>query len=122
MRLVHPHACRGSRPPGAVTVAGEDYAVDADGVVDVPEHAAETLIDAWADRFGVDREALTPEADTDAPPAPLGGDAAAMIDAGECPWCSAYEGDAVAQHAASAHPDLWAAHKNDLETEQEQED
>jgi len=35
------------------------------------------------------------------------------INAGECPWCDEYEGDAVGQHAASAHPDAWDDYKED---------
>lgn len=35
------------------------------------------------------------------------------LDAGECPWCHDYEGDAVGQHAASAHPDAWNDYKED---------
>lgn len=38
-------------------------------------------------------------------------DVTALIDAGECPWCDDYAGDAVPQHASSAHPDEWQAHK-----------
>lgn len=38
-----------------------------------------------------------------------------LIDQGECPWCDEYEGDAVGQHAASAHPDEWGAYKEDSE-------
>jgi hypothetical protein len=33
------------------------------------------------------------------------------IEAGECPWCDEYEGDAVGQHAASAHSDEWDEYK-----------
>lgn len=40
-------------------------------------------------------------------------DLAAMIDEGLCPWCDEYEGDAVGQHASAAHPDEWAAYKED---------
>lgn len=36
---------------------------------------------------------------------------AERIDAGECPWCSDYEGENVGQHASSAHPDKWDAYK-----------
>lgn len=35
------------------------------------------------------------------------------LDDGECPWCHDYEGDAVGQHAASAHPDAWDDYKED---------
>jgi hypothetical protein len=35
------------------------------------------------------------------------------IEQGVCPWCDDYEGDAVAQHASSAHPDEWADYKED---------
>lgn len=33
------------------------------------------------------------------------------LDAGECPWCSEYDGENVGQHASSAHPDKWTAYK-----------
>jgi hypothetical protein len=33
------------------------------------------------------------------------------LEAGECPWCDEYEGDAVGQHAASAHPEEWDDYK-----------
>ena len=36
-----------------------------------------------------------------------------VIDSGACPWCDDYEGDAVGQHASSAHPDEWTAYKED---------
>lgn len=26
---------------------------------------------------------------------------------GECPWCDDYDGDYIAQHASSAHPNAW---------------
>lgn len=38
-------------------------------------------------------------------------DAEAAIADGECPWCDEYDGDAVGQHAASAHPEKWDAYK-----------
>jgi len=41
------------------------------------------------------------------------GELDAVIDAGDCPWCDEYGGDAVGQHAAAAHPDEWAAHKTE---------
>jgi len=43
---------------------------------------------------------------------------AVQIDEGVCPWCppdERYEGDAVGQHAASAHPDEWAEYKANRE-------
>jgi len=43
---------------------------------------------------------------------------ATQIDEGVCPWCSPderYEGEAVGQHAASAHPDEWAEYKANRE-------
>ena len=40
-------------------------------------------------------------------------DAAALIDAGECPWCDEYSGSHVGQHASSAHADEWAAYKSE---------
>lgn len=33
------------------------------------------------------------------------------LEQGVCPWCDDYEGDGVAQHASSAHPDRWAEHR-----------
>lgn len=36
-----------------------------------------------------------------------------LIEAGVCPWCDDYEGDGVAQHASSAHPDEWDEYKED---------
>lgn len=33
------------------------------------------------------------------------------IESGECPWCDDYDGDLVAQHASSAHPDLWSEYR-----------
>ena len=33
------------------------------------------------------------------------------IDDGRCPWCDDYEGDAVGQHASSAHPEAWDDYK-----------
>lgn len=38
--------------------------------------------------------------------------AAIAIENGACPWCDDYEGDAVAQHASSAHPEEWAAYQD----------
>lgn len=53
----------------------------------------------------------------DADEADESGDEAAsvgyQIENGECPWCDEYDGDAVPQHASSAHPDEWAAYKED---------
>jgi len=40
-------------------------------------------------------------------------DIEATIEAGECPWCDDYEGDAVGQHASSAHPEAWDDYKED---------
>ena len=36
-----------------------------------------------------------------------------LIDQGVCPWCDDYEGDAVGQHASSAHSDAWTDYKED---------
>jgi len=54
----------------------------------------------------------TPQ-EEDGPPDPVTFDVADTIEAGRCPWCDDYEGDAVGQHAASAHPDKWDAYKED---------
>jgi len=35
-----------------------------------------------------------------------------LVDDGTCPWCEDYEGDAVGQHASAAHPEEWAAYKD----------
>jgi len=35
-----------------------------------------------------------------------------LVDAGVCPWCDAYSGDHVGQHASSAHPKKWAAYRD----------
>ena len=34
-------------------------------------------------------------------------------DSDECPFCDAYEGENVAQHASQAHPDEWADYSED---------
>ena len=34
-------------------------------------------------------------------------------DSDECPFCDAYEGANVAQHASQAHPDEWADYSED---------
>lgn len=33
------------------------------------------------------------------------------IESGQCPWCDEYGGENVAQHASSAHPDLWSEYR-----------
>jgi hypothetical protein len=53
MGLRHPYAVRDTTPPSVVTVAGEDYAIAADGTVDCPEDVAATIRAAWEERFGV---------------------------------------------------------------------
>lgn len=35
------------------------------------------------------------------------------IEMGLCPWCDEYDGDHLAQHASSAHPEEWAEHSED---------
>lgn len=58
MEVTHPLANRDTSPPEAVSVApGESYDV-VDGVVDVPDAAAERLADVWAARYDVDAAAL----------------------------------------------------------------
>lgn len=46
-------------------------------------------------------------------PDPVTYTAEETIEAGECPWCDGYEGDAVGRHASAAHPDEWAAYKEE---------
>jgi hypothetical protein len=100
----HPRAADDSAgpPPARVHVSRADKrSVDADGTFDAPAAVAATIAaahDTTADAMRVDG----------------GGDSvAAAIEAGVCPWCDDYEGDAVAQHASSAHSDKWAAHSED---------
>lgn len=38
-------------------------------------------------------------------------DAEAALDAGDCPFCDAYDGDHPANHAPKAHPNRWTALK-----------
>jgi len=34
------------------------------------------------------------------------------LEQGVCPWCDDYEGDAVGQHASSAHEEKWSEYKD----------
>jgi len=65
MTLTHPHALRGSNPPGAVTYGGETYPVGDDGAVDVPETVAADIAAAWADRYDEPAESFYADAGTD---------------------------------------------------------
>lgn len=64
MRLEHPHVQRDTTPPGAVTIDGETYTLD-DGVVQLPDSSGSKLLNAWANRFDVDPDALR-QSDSDA--------------------------------------------------------
>jgi len=81
---------------------------DAEGrYVGVPEYLAAEVADYLGhdpDEYGPtdDHESLNQQ-DGDEDPETL-------VNAGVCPWCDEYEGEAVPQHASSAHPDEWAAY------------
>ena len=88
------------------TVAGgETIAVDGD--------TAAYLVDSGGYEYADETDATT---DAEAEQGGYLRDAPAevQIDEGVCPWCDPderYEGDAVGQHASSAHPDKWDAYK-----------
>lgn len=88
--------------PGDVKVAGEVYDVADDGTVSVSSEREVEVLAAMYDLAPSDlRAADEPQSIEDA------------ISAGECPWCSDYEGDHVGQHASSAHPEVWDAYTSD---------
>lgn len=68
--------------------------------------------DAIADRLTDRHDFVRVDGDADSgeddAPDPVTHTPEETIDAGYCPWCEEYEGDAVAQHASAAHPDAWA--------------
>ena len=88
---------------GRVYIRPLDQRFEVGDQVDVDEEVAAYLTEERGDFEVIDGDE----------PGPLGADPADMIEAGECPWCSDYEGEGVAQHAASAHPDEWDAYKED---------
>lgn len=112
-------------PPHHVHVSrGDTREVAADGTFDAPEPVAQAI----ADHEGVSVESMRVEAPESAAEPSVsdagetsdgddGDDTATdaedsdLVAAGICPWCDEYEGDHVGQHASSAHPDQWAAHK-----------
>jgi len=85
---------------------GETVTVDEDTAAHLQEHGEFEVADKTGD------ETVGQE---DEPPDPTGdmSDLEETINGGECPWCDKYEGDAVGQHAASAHPDAWDDYKED---------
>lgn len=114
MRLRDPRAPRDKdgRPDGAVDVNGDLVPVESDGTFAHP-----AIDEAWAEAYAERNDATLAEVvierdegDANAPP---DADPEAMIDRGECPWCSDYAGDHVGQHASSAHPEKWAAYKEE---------
>lgn len=72
---------------------------------EVSEADAAYLCDARGDFELVDDSDLPTEADE------TGATVADAIEAGHCPWCDEYEGDAVPQHATTAHPEEWSAYR-----------
>jgi len=58
MRVAHPYARRDTVPPSAVTVNGDDYQIDSDGVVEAPADVARTLADGWARAYDCDSDDL----------------------------------------------------------------
>lgn len=113
MQVEHPYAGEGDGvPPAQVDVDGDARAVE-DGTFEVHEDERGWLRD-FAERYDADPDDLLLEEDV----LPDGAsdtsrDLAAIIDDGECPWCDEYDGENVAQHASSAHPDEWDAYKED---------
>ena len=85
---------------------GETYAVD--------RETAEYLT-SRSDFILVKGDDGTPEdtAGDDSPSEDEPESVAEAIDDGRCPWCDDYEGDAVGQHAASAHSDEWDEYKEE---------
>jgi len=86
---------------------------------DVPEEDAQHLVEVRGDFERVEASAAgdtEPTGDDvheeDGPPddtVPVDD----LIEQGICPWCDDYEGDAVGQHASSAHPAEWTDYKED---------
>ena len=77
---------------------------------DVSTSDAQYLVDERGDFEIVDDGSDADEEDT---PEPITHTLEETIDAGKCPWCDEYEGDAVGQHASSAHPDEWNDYKEE---------
>lgn len=90
-------------------------------VHDVSESAAEYLCEevGFFERLGdvtdVEYAEVEPDDEIDAETVEELGDAVIeqRIDAGECPWCSDYEGENVGMHASRAHPDAWDDYTED---------
>lgn len=119
MTVIHPAAVNGGSSPGAINFGGNKHPIDADGEIDCPPDVEDALADHLAEHYGVSRGDIYEE---DGPPdaidveyvEKLGNEVIEQrIADGECPWCDEYEGDAVGQHAASAHPDAWDGYKED---------
>lgn len=91
---------------------------DDDGhYVGAPEHHADAVAEWLRDEYDADvtvedTARSESESESEAEDAEAGSPSD-LLDKGECPWCDDYEGDAVPQHASSAHPDEWAAYKED---------
>lgn len=121
VRLRHPRAREDvpGGPPAKVDTADGTVPVDRDsdgdafGTFDGDARLAERL----ADRFDLDRGDVVVDGDADGDSETdddkLPKSDATLIEAGECPWCDDYEGEHVASHAASAHPDAWDAYNDD---------
>lgn len=92
---------------GGATYALRDGPTWADGdVYEVDGETAARLCDDW--RF---ERVESGDGGEDTPPEPVTHTLAETIDAGVCPWCTTYEGDAVGRHASAAHPDEWTDYK-----------
>jgi len=81
---------------------GETVAVDAETAEYLQVHGEFEVVEGDGGKITVDDvEQLADEV------------IAERLSDGECPWCDDYRGDAVGQHAASAHSDAWDDYKED---------
>ena len=92
------------QPPAVVDLQGESVPVNREGDTATFTTSDGSAVEAFARAYGLTADDLVFDG-TDA------GGIEADIEAGICPWCDDYEGDAVAQHASGAHPDEWTAYK-----------
>lgn len=88
---------------------GETYTVDDDVAEYLLEHRDDFEI--ATDETDDGDDGPSEGDDGDEAPEPVTHTLEETIEAGTCPWCDEYEGEAVGQHASSAHPDAWADYK-----------
>lgn len=86
---------------GSYLDADGDRAGPDDPILEVTDEKAEELVE----QFGFEYVGGGESTNT-----PLGATPEDMIDRGECPWCSDYDGDHIGQHASAAHPDEWSTY------------